>query len=201
MKVTLDLSQLLREGRITPEEYQKFSALAAREGGSVAFNILIAFGVVAVAGAALALVPDAVAGLTIGALLMAAGLVLLMRFPAWLVLANICILVAALMFGGGALILMGGTISGYLLLAAIFLAGSLMARSALLMMLSVLAVVGAAAGDLLQPCALRGLGHAAAANHRPLRRARARRLAGVAEFTAGLRAARSRRRTDGAVPC
>jgi iron complex transport system permease protein len=143
MKVTLDLAQLLRDGRITEEEYRKFSALATREGGSVAFNILIAFGVTAVAGAALAMMPNAVAGLTIGALLMAAGLSLLIGFPAWIVLGNICVLVAALMFGGGALILMGGTIVAYLLLAAIFFVGSILARSALLMMLSVLAIVGA----------------------------------------------------------
>lgn len=143
MKVTLDLAQLLRDGHITQEQYRKLSGLAARDTGSVAFNILVGCGVVAVAGAALAQVPNPATGLMIGALLMAAGLYLLVNYPAWLVLANICTLVAALMFGGGALILSGGTITGYLLLAAIFLACAVVARSALLVTLSVLSVVGA----------------------------------------------------------
>lgn len=143
MKVTLDLAQLLRDGHITQEEHQKLSELAARDTGSVAFNILVGCGVVAVAGAALALVPNPVTGLMIGALLMAASLYLITKYPTWLVLANICMLVAALMFGGGALILSGGTVTGYLFLAAIFLVCAVVARSALLISLSVLSVVGA----------------------------------------------------------
>ena len=57
MKVVLDLDQLLSEGKISREEHEKFSALAAQSTGTLAFNILIGFGVIAVSGAALALVP------------------------------------------------------------------------------------------------------------------------------------------------
>ena len=143
MKVTLDLARLLREGSLTADECAKLTALAARDTGSVAFNILVGFGVTAVAGAALAIVPNPVTGVMIGAVLMAAGLYVMMRQPAWLVLANICVLVAALMFGGGALVLSGGTIAGYLLLAAIFLVCAIVSGSALLIVMSVLAIVGA----------------------------------------------------------
>lgn len=143
MKVTLDLEQLQRDGHITPADYQKLSGLAARDTGSVAFNILVGCGVVAVAGAALAQVPNPLTGLMIGALLMASGLYLLLKHPAWLVLANICTIVGSLMFGGGTLILSGGTITGYVSLAAIFLICAVVAESALLVTLSVLAVVGA----------------------------------------------------------
>lgn len=143
MKVVLDLTKLQRDGHITPEESQRLSQLAALDTGSVAFNILIGLGVVAVAGAALAMVPNPATGVMIGALLLAAGVYVFMRHPAWLVLANICTLVAALMFGGGIMVLSGSTITSYLFLAVIFLAGAVVARSALLVTLSVLAVVGA----------------------------------------------------------
>lgn len=143
MKVTLDLAQLLRDGHITTDDYRKLSGFAARDTGSVAFNLLVGCGVIAVAGAALALVQNATTGVMIGALLMAAGLYVLMRHPPWLVLANICILVAALMLGGGIMVLSGCTIASYLFLAAIFLVCAVVAQSALLVTLSVLAVVGA----------------------------------------------------------
>ena len=49
MKVTLDLSKLLEDGKITREEHDRLAALGATGTGSLAFNILNAFGVVAVA--------------------------------------------------------------------------------------------------------------------------------------------------------
>ena len=54
MKVTLDLDQLLADGKITRAEYEKLGQLAAKSTGSLAFNMLIGFGVIAVSGAALA---------------------------------------------------------------------------------------------------------------------------------------------------
>ena len=68
MKVTLDLDQLLSEEKITQIEYDKLSELAAKSTGSLAFNILIGFGVIAVSGAALALAPSPVTALVIGLL-------------------------------------------------------------------------------------------------------------------------------------
>ena len=47
MKITLDIDQLLSEGAITQDEYEKLSGLAAKSTGSLAFNILIGFGVIA----------------------------------------------------------------------------------------------------------------------------------------------------------
>ena len=47
MKITLDLNRLLSEGKITQGEYDKFSELAIRSTGYLAFNILIGFGVIA----------------------------------------------------------------------------------------------------------------------------------------------------------
>ena len=55
MKVVLDIDKLLAEGRITDAEYTRLKEFAAEDTGSLAFNILIGFGVVATAGGALAL--------------------------------------------------------------------------------------------------------------------------------------------------
>ena len=60
MKVTLDLTALREAGHIDQAEFDKLAALGAKSTGSLAFNILIGFGVVAVSGAALALVPHPV---------------------------------------------------------------------------------------------------------------------------------------------
>jgi hypothetical protein len=48
LKITLDLSKLLEEGKLTPEEAGRLKAQAARDTGSLAINILVGFGVVAV---------------------------------------------------------------------------------------------------------------------------------------------------------
>ena len=58
MKIVIDVDKLLEEGRITTEEYERLNALAVQETGSLAFNILIGFGVIATAGGALALLPS-----------------------------------------------------------------------------------------------------------------------------------------------
>ena len=90
MKVTLDLSKLLEDGKITREEHDRLAALGATGTGSLAFNILIAFGVVAVAADVIVLVPNAATGIVIGGCLLAGGLALYSAdLKQWEVLANI----------------------------------------------------------------------------------------------------------------
>ena len=143
MKVTLDLTRLLHEGRITQEEHDRFSRFAHADTGSLAFNILVGLGVVAVAGAALALVQTAATAIVIGGLLMGFGLVLLLQQPAWGLLANICILVAALMFGGGILVLAEGSLGALLGIVALFLVCGVVARSGLLVGLAMTGIAAA----------------------------------------------------------
>ena len=100
MKVTLDLDQLLEDGKITQQEYERLSALAAKSTGSLAFNILIGFGVIAVSGATLALVPTPATAVVIGLIVWVGGLVLSRSgLDQWTVLATTCILIGALMTG------------------------------------------------------------------------------------------------------
>ena len=56
MKITLDISKLVEEGKLTREEADKLTALAAHETGSLGINILIGFGVIAIAAGAVALI-------------------------------------------------------------------------------------------------------------------------------------------------
>lgn len=150
MKVTLDLDQLLSEEKITQGEYDRLSGLAAKSTGSLAFNILIGFGVIAVSGAALALVPAATTAIGIGMVILVAGLAILRSgWEQWKVLANICILVGALMAGGGIVTEFKGSIASILTVTAIFSAAAIFARSALLAVLATLmlsASIGARTG-------------------------------------------------------
>ena len=74
MKVTLDLSALVQEGKLTPEEADRLSKLAARDTGSLAINILLGFGVVAVSAGAVALLPTPATALAVGLVVFAIGL-------------------------------------------------------------------------------------------------------------------------------
>lgn len=155
MKVTLDLSRLLRDGAITAEEHDRLAGLGRRDTGLLLVNVLVGFGVFAVAAGAVALVPSPMTGVVLGGLLMAAGLGLLAARPEWSILANICILVAALMLGAGIVLLSQGVglpgggdeapsappvsfDAACLLVAALFAGSAALARSSLLAVLTVL---------------------------------------------------------------
>ena len=138
MKVTLNLDKLLEEGKINQAEFDKFSQLAAQGTGALAFNILIGFGVVAVSGAALALVPTNITAITIGLIISMIGLLLIhVGSTQWNILANICLLVGALMLGGGVIKAGNGSIASFLIVAVLFSVTGIFAKSALLIVLSV----------------------------------------------------------------
>jgi iron complex transport system permease protein len=147
MKVVLDLSRLLQDGKITQEEHDRLLRFAARETGSLAINILIGLGVIAVSGGVLALLMNEIAVIALGAVILAAGLGITYSLARqWSVLATIFTLVGALMVAGGIVALgeahLGSLLLGTLVLAACSIAG----RSSLLIGLAVLglaACVGA----------------------------------------------------------
>lgn len=152
MKVTIDLDQLLAEGSINQDEYDKFSQFAARDTASLAFNILVGFGVIAVSGAALALLPAPTTAIVLGLVISAIGIALTYaRSERWLILANICVVVGALLLGGGVIVVGLGSAASLLIVAAAFVAGGIFARNALLIVLAVLALsscIGARTGYL-----------------------------------------------------
>ena len=150
MKVVLDLTKLVEEGKLTQAEADRLGQLAAHDTGSLAINILIGLGVVAVAGGAIALSPDPLTAIAIGVIALAIGIgVVFTHWTQWRVLANICILAGALMFGGGVVMIGLGSVTSFLIVAAVFAAAGVVARSGLLIACAVLALsscIGARTG-------------------------------------------------------
>jgi hypothetical protein len=141
MKITLDLSKLVEEGKITPDEAARLRELAARDTGSLGINILVGFGVVAVSAGIIALAPAPVVGAAVGAVIFALGLALtLMGTEQWALLAQICTVIGALLACAGAIILGGGTGWAFLAATAALALAAVIARSSLLMAAAVLAL-------------------------------------------------------------
>ncbi len=148
MKVTLDLDKLLDEGRIDQEDYDRLSRLGARATGSLAFNVLVGFGVIAVSGATLALLASYLTAIVLGIGVTSAGVALLRSGrDSWHVLAGICVVVGAFLFAGGVIAAWEGAASGFVLVAAILSVAGLYVRSALLTVLAVLALSSALGAD------------------------------------------------------
>ena len=73
MKITIDVDKLLKEGRITSEEYTRLRLLAQDDTRRLGFNVLVAFGVLATAAGTIALLPSGITALVLGCALCAAG--------------------------------------------------------------------------------------------------------------------------------
>ena len=144
MKVTLDLTELPEDGKIDQEEHDRLLALSSAGTSSLALNLLIAFGVIAVAAGILAMVPNAGVGVVLGGGLTAAGLALYRAEKGrWEVLANICVLIGALTLAGGIIVLSDASTAAFVAITAGFAATGIYARSGLLVGLSVLALSSA----------------------------------------------------------
>jgi hypothetical protein len=140
MKITLDISKLVEEGKLTRDEADKLTALAAHDTGSLGINILIGFGVIAIAAGAVALVPTPLTAVGLGLALFAAGCaIVLNRVQQWTLLGQICLVIGALMFGGGVIAYGGGSLASMLIVTGAFALAAIAACSSLLMALAVLA--------------------------------------------------------------
>jgi hypothetical protein len=140
MKITLDISRLVEDGKLTRAEADKLAALAARDTGSLGINILIGFGVVAIAAGAVALVPTPLTAVGLGLALFAAGCAIaLNRAQQWILLGQICLVIGALMFGGGVIAYRPDSLAAMLIVTGAFWLAAVVARSSLLMALAVLA--------------------------------------------------------------
>ena len=57
IKIVLDITRLVAEGKLTAQEAERLQALAKRDTGSLAINVLMSLGAVAVAAGIIALEP------------------------------------------------------------------------------------------------------------------------------------------------
>ncbi|MEM9423101.1 MAG: hypothetical protein AAF986_11505, partial [Pseudomonadota bacterium] len=144
MKVTLDLAELLENGDITQEEHDRLAKLSTSGTSSLALNIVIAFGVIAVAAGILALVPSPSVGIVLGGTLTFGGLAAYNKPQnSWDMLGHICVLTGAIVLAGGIVILTEAAASSFLLITVGFALLGVAARSGLLVALAVLALSSA----------------------------------------------------------
>lgn len=140
MKITLDISKLVEEGKLSTAEAERLKALAAHDTGSLGINILIGFGVVAVASGAVALVPTPLTAVVLGLALFGAGAaIVLNRIQQWAVLGQICLVIGALMFSGGVIAYGDGSLASMLIVTVALALAAIAARSSLLTALAVMA--------------------------------------------------------------
>jgi len=144
IKIVLDVTRLLREGKLTPEQAEELKALASRDIGTLAINILMSFGAIAVAGGILALNPTFAAGAAIGVAVVVIGLAV--SFGAgerWRLLATAATVIGALLLSGGVIGVLDAGFTGLVFTAILLLVLAVVIRSGLLMALVPLALAGA----------------------------------------------------------
>ena len=147
MKITLDLDKLLQNGSITQEEYARFTGLASRDTASFALNVVLAFGVIAVASGLLILLASTSAMIVLGLGLAVFSGILCTLYPSkWMLLGSILLPLGSLTAAGGILLESKGTAGGFALVSGLFLLGSVVTRSGLLTALSVFALLSAIGG-------------------------------------------------------
>ncbi len=146
MKITLDIDQLLQEKRVTPDEYQRLRTLAAETTSSLALNLVLAFGIVAVAAGTIALLHSAAATLALGLVVAVAGGLLCQAGSRWSLLGNVLLPLGSLTGAGGIVAATEGSAGGFALVAMLLLAGAVVSRSGLLAALSVFALLSTLGG-------------------------------------------------------
>ena len=148
MKITLDLSKLVEEGKLSPADAERLKALAKHDTGSLGINILIGFGVIAVAAGAVTLLltlfefkPLPV--VIFGAAVLALGVALtLTRQASTELIAQILTVIGALSFAGALAVYDSGSLRAVVAITLVFAASAVLARSSLMMGLAVLALAG-----------------------------------------------------------
>jgi hypothetical protein len=146
MKIVLDISKLVQEGKLTAAEAERLKALAAADTGNLGLRILSGFGVIAASAGAVALLLTAfhfspAAALGIGAFVYAVGLLLLaVRGEVWSLLAQTLIVVGALTGAAGLIILDDGSLRSALFVTAVLALTAVVARSSLMAALAVISL-------------------------------------------------------------
>ena len=96
MKITLDLSKLVEDGKLTPAEAERLKGFAAKDTGELGSNVLFALGAAAVATGVGVLVPTLETAVALGAVLFVAGFWLrVMGVTRWAVFAQIVMVIGA----------------------------------------------------------------------------------------------------------
>src|ERR1700756_2542082 len=102
IKIVLDITRLVAEGKLTAQEAERLRAHAERDTGSLAINVLMSFGAVAVAAGIIALEPAFMTGAALGVALMAIGLgISFFAYEQWSLLGPAPTIIGPLLLAGG----------------------------------------------------------------------------------------------------
>lgn len=140
MKVLIDLEKLRDEGKISESDYKKLNQFAIEDTGSLAFNLLVGFGVIAVTSASIALVPSAYTAILLGMLISALGFSPLRQSIKWHLFSVICVLLGSLLLCGGILWLYEASVTSWVIITLLLTISGILSQSGLLIVLAVLAL-------------------------------------------------------------
>ena len=127
IRIVLDITRLVKEGKLTTQEAERLQALARRDTGSLAINVLMSFGAVAVAAGIIALEPAFVTGAALGVALVAIGLGI--AAEQWGLLGTATTIIGALLLAGGVVGFVEADFAGLAFSALLFLALAVAIRS------------------------------------------------------------------------
>jgi hypothetical protein len=143
MKLLVDVEKLQAQGTVTADQAAAIRRAAAAETMSLAVNVILALGVIAVVVGVIALRPGAGAMALVGGCIGLGGLALrLLRSESFGFLGGALLLVGALLHGVAALIEFNGAMAAFAYVAALFLILGVVARHGLPIALSVFALAG-----------------------------------------------------------
>lgn len=143
MKVLIDLDRALADGKITQEEYVRLQALGSGQTSDLALNIVIGFGVIAVAAGFLTLFPSALTMVGTGSVLAVAGLGLIHKAERWRILGEILVVIGTALGTTGLVFLDEGSMRSFLVAAILLATAAILARNGLLASVAVLALSSA----------------------------------------------------------
>src|SRR5690348_10870663 len=137
MKVTVDIDKLLEDGKISRHEYERLKGAARADTTSLALNIFLGFGVVALSVGLVAAMASAGASIMVGIVAAAGGITLgLMSQERWGTLGSILVVVGSLIFGGGVTAFSDGSVGGFVMMTIIYAVVGLICSSGLMVGLS-----------------------------------------------------------------
>jgi hypothetical protein len=114
---------LVEERKLSPQEAERLRALATRDTRSLAINMLMAFGAVAVAAGIIALEPAFTTGAVLGVALVVIGLgISFLAVEQWGLLGTATTIIGALLLAGGVIGFVEADFAGLAFSALLFLA-------------------------------------------------------------------------------
>ena len=143
MKIVLDLAALVAEGKLTVAQAEELQRFAKPQTSLLAINILMTFGVFAIAAGVMALLPAAATAIALGLVLVMTGVgISFGAGPQWSLLGTATTVAGALITAAGVVGQFEAHWIGYAGAAALLLVLAVAIRSGLLSALSVFALSG-----------------------------------------------------------